>query len=204
MTEHKQVYQQEGDRYQRLIAREDYQGNLLPEIEKITLLENLDVLDLGAGTGRLASLLAPRVGSVFAFDLSPHMLQVAAERLTIEGQENWKIAAADHRNIPLESASADLVISGWSFCYLAVWEDENWQTALETGLKEIDRLLREDGTVIIIETLGTGTENPQELEKLQPYFRFLDNSGFQRSWIRTDYLFQDREEALELTGFFFG
>jgi hypothetical protein len=28
--------------------------------------------------------------------------------------------------------------------------------------------------------------------------------GFSRTWIRTDYTFEDIEEAVELTGFFFG
>jgi ubiquinone/menaquinone biosynthesis C-methylase UbiE len=204
VVEHKQVYQQDADRYQRLIAREDYQENLLPAIQKITRLENKYVLDLGAGTGRLACLLAPRVRSMILFDLSPHMLAVAAERLIAEGQKNWQTIAADHRSVPLEQGCADLVISGWSFCYLVVWEEENWQIALDAGINEIDRLLNIGGKVIIIETLGTGVEAPEELEKLKYYFRYLEKAGFQRSWIRTDYQFRDQEEARELTSFFFG
>ena len=204
MPDHKQAYQQDADRYQNLIAREDYQNNLLPAILNIANPDNLNVVDLGAGTGRLACLLAPLVKSVFAFDLSPHMLEIAEVRLRNSAAENWCAAAADHRWVPLASNSADLVLSGWSFCYLVVWEDDNWKMALDTAFQEVDRVLRENGTMIIIETLGTGVESPEEPDKLARYYQYLEEKGFQRTWIRTDYQFRDREEARALVEFFFG
>ena len=66
------------------------------------------------------------------------------------------------------------------------------------------RVLRSGGTMIIIETLGTGNIEPVEKDDLKSYFTFLESRGFQRSWIRTDYRFDSREEALELVEFFFG
>jgi hypothetical protein len=36
------------------------------------------------------------------------------------------------------------------------------------------------------------------------YYGWLEARGFQRSWVRTDYLFQNMEEAQSLTRFFFG
>ena len=204
MPDHKQVYKQEAQNYQRLVAREDYQENLLPAIREIVDFESTDVIDLGSGTGRLACLLAPYSKSIFAFDLSPHMIGVAASRLKGQGAVNWLTAASDSRHVPLPGSSANLVISGWSFCYLVVWAHEAWESSLSAGLQEIDRLLREGGTAIIIETLGTGVETPQAPEKLQEYYQFLDRSGFKHKWLRTDYEFRDREEAVELTQFFFG
>ena len=204
MPEHKQVYTQEAPNYQRLVAREDYQDNLLPAIQEIISPNNLDVIDLGAGTGRLACLLAPSARSMCAFDLSPHMLSLASSRLMERGLNRWLVAAADHRHIPLGGNSADLVISGWSSCYLVVWAEKNWAGALEAGLQEVNRLLREGGTSIIIETLGTGVERPAPPEKLQEYFQYLETEGFQQTWLRTDYQFVDRKEALELVKFFFG
>lgn len=204
MPDHKKVYQQEAHNYQRLVAREDYQENLLPAIQAIAVVESRDVIDLGSGTGRLAYLLAPYARSVLALDLYPHMLSVAASRLKDQGSRNWLAAASDHRHVPLPAGSADLVISGWSFCYLAVWAEHDWEASLRTGLDEIDRLLREGGMSVIIETLGTGVDTPQEPDKLQGYFRYLERNGFERTWLRTDYQFRDQEEALELTRFFFG
>ncbi len=204
MTDHKMVYQQEADQYQRLISREDYLGNLLPAIERITPLQGKDLIDLGAGTGRLAHLLAPWVSSVHALDLSPHMLGVAAELLRHQEQKTWQVTAGDHRWIPLADYSADLIVSGWSICYLMVWEGEKWKKEVEKALQEIKRVLRKGGTLIIIETLGTGNKDPVEIDKLRPYLNFLEDNGFQRTWIRTDYCFINRNEAQELVEFFFG
>ena len=204
MIDHKKVYQQEGAQYQRLVDREDYRENLLPALEKILTFKGLDVLDLGSGTGRLAHLLAPHVRSVHALDLSPHMLGVAAERLRNQDLGNWQVTAGDHRCLPLEDNSVDLVVSGWSICYLVVWEDKKWKGELESALLEIRRVLRPEGKIIIIETLGTGNELPEEPDKLREYFGFLEHKGFQRSWIRTDYRFDSHREARELVDFFFG
>ena len=204
MTDHIEVYQQEANRYQSLISREDFQGNLLPAILDIIPVNNLDVVDLGAGTGRLSCLLAPLTNSLNIFDLSPHMLGVAANLMQEGGYENWQAAAADHRYIPLPNRSVDLVISGWSLCYLVVWEADKWETELKIGLAEIRRVLRSSGVTIIIETLGTGAEKPDPPDKLKTYFGYLDAVGFQNKWIRTDYRFESQEEAQDLTSFFFG
>ena len=204
MPDHKQVYNREAQNYQRLVAREDYHDNLLRSIQDIINPNNLDVVDLGAGTGRLACLLAPFARSVYAFDLSPHMLSIASSRLIKKDLNRWLVAASDHRRVPLNASSADLVVSGWSFCYLVVWEEKNWKTALEAGLQEINRLLREKGTIVIIESLGTGIKRPEPSEKLKEYFQYLEARGFHRTWLRTDYEFQDMEEARELVQFFFG
>lgn len=204
MIDHKTVYKQEGDRYQQLVSREDYQGNLLPALEQILNLDGLDVLDLGAGTGRLTYLLSPLVNSVHAFDLSPHMLDVAAGHLRSHDYLNWLVSAADHRSIPRSSNSADLIVSGWSVCYLVVWAEDDWKKNLDLAMQEMQRLLREEGIIIIIETLGTGTDEPDPPEKLRDYFAYLEGAGFQHTWVRTDYQFQDWNEAADLVEFFFG
>ena len=68
----------------------------------------------------------------------------------------------------------------------------------------MERLLRKGGTLVIIETLGTGENQPQAPEKLQGYYQYLESAGFDRTWIRTDYRFRSRSEASELVEFFFG
>jgi hypothetical protein len=49
----RKVYQTDGERYETLSSREDYQGNIMLALEKIVRPDELDVLDLGAGTCRL-------------------------------------------------------------------------------------------------------------------------------------------------------
>ena len=204
MADHKQIYLRDAPQYHQLVRREDVGGNLLSAIQGLVNIQNMIVLDSGSGTGRLAYLLAPRTKAVLALDLSHHMLRTAVEQIKSAGVENCWVSVADHRALPVPTASVDLVITGWSLCYLVVWEGKNWKSELSRGLMEMKRVIRPGGRIIVIETLGTGTEEPEELEKLKNYLNHLRDIGFQETWIRTDYQFKSRSEAIELTTFFFG
>jgi ubiquinone/menaquinone biosynthesis C-methylase UbiE len=200
----RKIYQSEGDRYEALISREDYQGNIPRSIDEIICVDGLDILDLGAGTGRLALMLAPRARSICAFDLSAAMLRVCQQRLAASGLSNWLVSLADHRRLPVMDHSADLVVSGWSVSYLAVWNPDRAQQELDTWLAEMGRVLRKDGAMILFESLGTGNESPVRLEHVESTYHWLEANGFQTKWIRTDYKFESLEEAVELSRFFFG
>jgi ubiquinone/menaquinone biosynthesis C-methylase UbiE len=200
----RKIYQTEGDRYEALIAREDHQGNIPRAIDEIIDVDGLDILDLGAGTGRLTLLLAPRAKSIRAFDASAEMLRVCRQRLINSGLSNWQVEVADHRQLPVPDHSADLVVSGWSVSYLSVWNQENGQAELDKWLAEMKHVLRKDGTLILFESLGTGNEEPIQLAHVEPTYQWLDANGFESKWIRTDYKFQSLEEAIELSSFFFG
>jgi ubiquinone/menaquinone biosynthesis C-methylase UbiE len=204
MPTEKEVYAQHADQYERLIQREDFQNNIIKAIQQIIPLNDLQIADLGAGTGRLTRLLSPLSGSVITMDLSLQMLLVAQDSLNKAQTDNWLMAAADNAHLPLKSSSIDLVISGWSFCYLAVWGGDTWKTALQNGLVEIKRILRKNSTIIILETMGTGFETPNPPPHLANYFGFLKEMGFSSTWIRTDYQFESLAEAEELSSFFFG
>jgi ubiquinone/menaquinone biosynthesis C-methylase UbiE len=200
----RQIYQNDGDRYEALIAREDYQGNIEKALDEIVKMDGLDVLDLGAGTGRLAVMLAPRARSMRAFDVSEEMLRVCRTRFETSGLSNWQVDVADHRRLPVKDQSADLVVSGWSVAYLYVWNTETWKAELEKWLGEMKRILRPGSFIVLFESLGTGNESPIKLEHLKEYYPWLDEAGFQNKWIRTDYKFESVEEAEELARFFFG
>ena len=200
----RKIYQSDGDRYEALISREDHRGNIMKALDKIVAPDDLDILDLGAGTGRLAVMLAPRARSVQAFDVSEEMLRVCRQKLEANGLSNWRVDVADHRQLPLNDGSADLVVSGWSVAYLAVWNPETWRDELEKWLGEMKRVLRRGGHIVLFESLGTGSEEPMELDHLNEYYPWLDQAGFKKKWIRTDYKFESIEEAEELSRFFFG
>ncbi len=200
----RKIYQSEGDRYEALISREDHQGSIPRAIDEIIDVNGLDILDLGAGTGRLTLMLAARARSICAFDTSAEMLRVCRERLIASGLSNWQVEVADHRQLPIPAHSADLVVSGWSVSYLAVWNPEKQTSELDIWLDEMKRVLRGDGTILLFESLGTGNEQPVRLEHVESTYRWLDANGFENQWIRTDYRFETVDEAADLAGFFFG
>jgi ubiquinone/menaquinone biosynthesis C-methylase UbiE len=207
MTDHFQnIYANHADQYEALVAREDYQGQLLKTLEGIRLLAGLDVVEFGAGTGRLTCLLAPIVKSIRAYDGSAHMLEVATAKLQASGLTNWQTEVADNQTLPAESGSADIAIEGWSFGHYQGWHPENWREEAGKALAEMRRVLRPGGTAILIETMGTGFETPRPpTPGLAGFYAWLENEqGFHTTSIRTDYRFTSLEEAERLTRFFFG
>ncbi len=202
MPDVKQIYQSLADRYEALVSREDFQENLLPAILRISDLQGKDVIELGAGTGRLTRLIAPLAGTLTAADLSMHMLSHGKQRLG--GQYHCSLNLANHLALPYPADSADILIAGWSFCYAAIDAGEAWQASLEKALGEAVRVLRPGGKLILIESLGTGFEQPSTPAVLIDYINYLENHGFESTWIRTDYCFKSLEEAENLTTFFFG
>ena len=204
MPTEKEVYGAYADQYELLTLREDCQNHLPKEINKIKDTRGINVVELGAGTGRLTRFLAKNAAHVAASDLSHHMLSQARDVLKEQKLANAALCAADMRRIPSATAFADMVIAGWSFCYLAVWGKDKWKQELEIGLEEVDRLLRSGGMMIILENFGTGFETPNPPPHLNSYFEFLKSNGFKFTWFRTDYQFKDLSEAVELSSFFFG
>lgn len=74
----------------------------------IGLIDLGDVLDIGAGDGVLAQLLAPHAGSYTCVDSSPKVLAAAEARLS--GHGNLSFHAADMHALPMEAGSFDQVL----------------------------------------------------------------------------------------------
>jgi len=204
MSDQREIYRQQAADYDLLVSREDHSHNLPRAIQQIAAPQGATVVDMGAGTGRITAILAPHARQIYAFDASPHMLHFAARQLQARGLQNCTFAVADHRWLPVGDGFADLVISGWSIGYLAVWPGEGWPGQVKLALAEGMRALRAGGKFVIIETLGTGRETPIRPEKLAAYYALLEDAGFRFDWIRTDYRFASVDEAREMLEFFFG
>ena len=100
-----------------------------------------DVLDLAAGTGRLAIPLAQAGYRVTALDASPAMLEVLAEHATAQGLAiPTRVAPADDLEEP---AALDAVICLDSFYYFA---DEGFP---ERVLAAVARALRPGGVLVL-------------------------------------------------------
>lgn len=206
MTDFHAIYRDRADDYDLLVSREDHAGNILRAIERAAPLAGRDVVEFGAGTGRLTRLLAPRVRSIRAFDASPAMLAVAERRMPAAVARNWSFAQGRNEAMPCEDASADMVVAGWTFGHLTGWHPQDWRERIDQVVGEMRRICRAGGIAIVIETLGTGRETPQApTAALAEYYAMLEEErGFVREAIRTDYRFASVEEGERLVRFFFG
>ena len=206
MIDFKKIYATQGERYEQMVSREDYEGNILRALEEIRPCSDQVVVELGAGTGRLTRLLAPLARWIIACDHSSHMLAVARKSLARSGRQNWELLLADNRHLPIAGETADLAIAGWSLGHSVGWYPASWRAEITLALAEMRRILRPGGAIILLETLGTGRETPRPpTPGLEAFYAWLEGElGFQTTWIRTDYRFASPAEGAYLTRFFFG
>lgn len=200
------IYHQQAEQFERLVAREDRHGNLFAALHDIRPLAGLRVVEFGAGTGRITRLLSVLVDQVFAFDIEAPMLRQADSAMRATGMTNWRLAQGDNGRMPVASRCADLVIEGWSFAHVVGWHPQDWLERTDMMLAEMQRILKPGGVAILIETMGTGRRRPLAPSgKLAELYRYWEQEHcFSYRWIRTDFQFASPEEADELMRFFFG
>ena len=202
----RRVYRGEAEAYDRLVAAEDCEGRLLPALEAVAPLEGRAVLDVGAGTGRLSRLAAPRCARLVAAEREPHMLGVAKRHLEAMGLAHAACVAADARALPLADGGFDVVTAGWVFGHFTFWTHDRWRENAGRAIDEMRRVARPDGTLVIFETMGTAVSAPAPpAAGLADYYAWLEHEmGFTRRLIRTDFRFESVRAAADACGFFFG
>lgn len=199
------IYTHRADAYHRFIAVEDVEGNLLKAIESVTPLQGKRLLDLGTGTGRLPLLLKDRAARIIGIDLHWDMLrQNDVQRAKVNGQ--WTLAQTDIRQLPVAPGTADIVTAGWAIGHFCGWYANDWQTQIDRAITEMQRVCTPGGVIIIFETLSTGSLTPAPpTPALASYYVWLETEwGFTRTTLSTDYQFENVEQAVEWTEFFFG
>jgi ubiquinone/menaquinone biosynthesis C-methylase UbiE len=205
MGDFKHIYAHQAKTYHQMISCEDVDNNLLTALERVSPLNGKTILDLGTGTGRLPILLREHDTAIIGLDLHRAMLlQNQMEREKAGG--DWELVQGDMHNLPFPNKWADVVMAGWAIGHLRSWFSERWQVHIGRVLDEMHRLVKPDGVLIIIETLGTGRLTPAPpTAGLAEYYRWLeDEMGFKRQEIQTDYIFSDLNSAVEYMEFFFG
>jgi SAM-dependent methyltransferase len=202
MPDFRDIYERDAERYQRLVAAEDGGGELPRALAQVAELSGARVVEIGMGTGRVTRILLDAGARVVGYEQSAAMVAVARRLL---GQR-FDAVVADVREVELPVNSADLALAGWCLGHFCEWFGEHWQAEIEGVLQKMWGALDVGGTLVLIETLGTGSDvaHPPNAE-LAAYYRLLENDwGMQRRELRTDYHFESIDAARESIGFFFG
>jgi len=120
----------------------------------LRLLPPMIIVDMGAGEGAFSLLLAQRAKQVIAVDASEKMIEVGREQATRHGVGNIEFRQGDMEEVPIESASADLVFFSQSLHH-----------ALhpERAIQEAARILRPGGRIVILDLLKHRFEEAREL-----------------------------------------
>ena len=202
----RRIYECHAGEYDAMVAAEDCDGHLLPALQSIVLLADAAVLEVGAGTGRVTRLLLAAGARVVASEPALAMLAVARRHTARQPAASCVLCGASALALPVRAGWADVAIAGWALGHLRSWYAGTWRETIARALAELDRALRPGGTLVVIETLGTGEERPRAPNpELAEYYAWLEGEqGMERLAVRTDYRFPDPGTAARMTGFFFG
>jgi SAM-dependent methyltransferase len=102
------------------------------------------VLDIGCGPGQVGAYLVGRGASVVGVDLAPEMLKVAHRRAP-----ELRLVCADMRSLPVRSGSCGGVVSFYSVQHVV-------RSDLPVLLRELRRVLSDDGVLVVATHLGEG------------------------------------------------
>jgi ArsR family transcriptional regulator len=120
----------------------------------LRLMPPMVIADLGAGEGAFALLMAQRATKVIAVDNSAKMIEVGREQALRHDVKNVEYRQGDMEEIPIDSASVDLVFFSQSLHH-----------ALhpERAIEEAARILKAGGRIVILDLLKHRFEEAREL-----------------------------------------
>ena len=88
---------------------ESYENKLQITQERLT--KDMNVLEVGCGTGMTAVIHAPFVKHIHATDISPAMIELAKNRAQEKNVQNISFDVSDVSTLPVEDSSKDAVLA---------------------------------------------------------------------------------------------
>jgi SAM-dependent methyltransferase len=146
-----------------------------------------DVLDVGAGDGFTARRLAEG-RTITALEPSGEM---------IRAHDGLRWVRGEAERLPFVDASFDAAYATWAYFFSRGWDPT-------PGIAELDRVVRPDGVLAIVENLGDDAFSALTDDDMSADTAFWRAQGFACEPIETAFRFDDVEEAQTLLGFFFG
>jgi len=99
------------DKYSRRPISDEAAYEKKLEVTRKYFQPDMDVLEIGCGTGTTAIAHAPFVGHIRATDLSPRMVEIATDKATAAGIDNVTFEAVSVDALDVPDASLDVVMA---------------------------------------------------------------------------------------------
>jgi ArsR family transcriptional regulator len=100
------------------------------------------LIDIGTGTGRIATIFANAADQVLGIDRSAEMLRLARGKLAEEANGKVRFMAGDFYDLPVADGSADTAI---------LHQVLHYAQAPEKAITETARVLRPDGRLLVVD-----------------------------------------------------
>jgi ubiquinone/menaquinone biosynthesis C-methylase UbiE/DNA-binding transcriptional ArsR family regulator len=141
------------------------------------------LLDIGTGTGRMVSILAPSATRVTALDRSPEMLRIARTNLSLPGVV-VELVAGDFMALPLPDDSVDSVV---------LHQVLHYAVAPDVVIGEAARVMRGSGHILIADF---APHDREELRRDAAHARLGFSDAQIRGWFAASGLILETTEAL--------
>jgi ubiquinone/menaquinone biosynthesis C-methylase UbiE len=129
------------DKHKKISNQQGWKSLLAPLLNEVP--ESAPVLEIGAGTGFVTSILAEAGYEVTAIDLSEAMLTQAEKNIAAQGlSHKVRLELGDCENLDLDDGTFDFVISRWLLWTLP---------RPDRGIREMARVCRPGGRVVLID-----------------------------------------------------
>ncbi len=173
MTNDKTFWDAQAKRYDKIVKvlfNKPYE--MMFEFIKQPLTGDMQVLEVGTGTGLVAKEISDKVKSVEATDFSEEMIAVAK---SAEYASNINFSCADIFDLPFENHQFDTVIASNIFHIIS---------QPEKALQEIKRVLKPEGLLIAPVVLWKGLSF---FGRIQKFLMKKKNFPLQTEWSETTY-----------------
>ena len=157
--------------------QQEFHGWDFREVTSITSLDDKVVVDVGAGTGRVALEAALSARHVFAVEPVARLRGFVREKASNAGYEHVYVVDGFGHDVPLPNDVADVLITSHAL---------GWR--LEDELAEFERLVKPGGTIIHCPgTAENEREQDQHLRLVSPewsyeFARFKEADGWKRKY----------------------
>ena len=185
------------DRYSRRPISDEAVYEKKLDITRKYFRPDMEVLEIGCGTGTTAIAHAPHVGHILATDLAPRMIEIATEKADAANIDNVTFRASSVDALDLPDASIDAVMA---HNLLHLLEDR------EPAIADIYRVLKPGG-VFVTSTACIG-DMMLPLRLIVPVGRFLRlfplvkvfsaaelKDSFDKAGFEIDYEWQPKKNA---------
>jgi SAM-dependent methyltransferase len=152
------------------------------------LLPDGRILDIGAGNGFVGARLMGRGRCIVGLEPDPRMVDSSRPLV-------WSKGLA--QEIPFHNATFDGAYATWAY-FLSGVPDR------EAGLREVDRVVRDGGPVVIVDNAGEDEFCAMSGRPIADDGQWYLERGFSRRVLETAFRFDSIEEARELLSFYFG
>ncbi len=194
----RRAYRDAPEIFDAFARAEDREGLLAAAVLDVARPRGADVLEIGAGTGRLGQRLATACRHYAAVDPAPAMLALARGR--VPGRA---LVRARGEALPFAARSFDAVVAAWVVAHVGA-------AARRLVLEEAARVLRAGGPgTVLVESAAEGEfQDLRRLSGVDPAAELAPLTGELgftiAARVETEIAFEDEAEAERVLGFLCG